>query len=1457
MFLIFDTETTGLPKDFKAPISDTDNWPRLVQLAWQIHDAEGKLVEVHNYIVKPEGFTIPFNAEKIHGISTQRALKQGLPLEEVLEKFNEALEKSDYNVGHNIEFDINIMGCEYYRKSIDTPLQKLKSVDTKHEKTAEYCQIPGGRGGKFKWPTLTELHQTLFNEAFNEAHNASADVEATARCFLELVRLGVFNDEDLEVDHSLIARFQEVNTKAFDLIGLNIQPYSPSEMTEEDLEVDQKTSFGDTGVKMSEALQSASFGHVHNHTQFSILQSTSKVGDLVNAAIADGHSMVALTDTGNMMAAYQFTMAVSKANKGIAGKRKEAEENGEAFDQQEIKSIVGEEFYICTDHRDKTKKDNGSIVPLLAKNKKGYHNLAKLSSQSNIEGFYYVPRIDKALLVEHKEDVIALTGGTSGEIPNLILNVGEEQAEEAFKWWKEQFGDDFYAEIIRHGTDEENHVNEVLLRFCEKYNVKYIATNNTFYIKQTDADAHDILMCVKDGAKKDTPIGRGRGFRFGFPNDQYYFKSKDEMKELFKDIPDSITNLQEIADKITNYTLAQDVLLPAYDIPDEFIHEEDDKDGGKRGENAFLRHLTYVGAEKRYGEITDEIKERLDFELATIENTGYPGYFLIVQDFTTAAREMGVSVGPGRGSAAGSAVAYCVGITNVDPIKYDLLFERFLNPDRVSLPDIDIDFDDEGRGRVIQYVIDKYGSQQVAQIITYGTMAAKSSIRDTGRVLDLPLPDTDKIAKLVPDTKLNKLFKLERENLHKKFTTPEDLDKAKSLFDIREQDNLEGETLRTAIKLEGSVRNTGIHACGVIITPSDIREHVPVATAKDSDMWCTQFDNSVVEDAGLLKMDFLGLKTLTLIKDAAANVKERHGIVIDPEEISLEDEKTYELFQRGETVGVFQYESTGMQKYLKELKPTAFADLIAMNALYRPGPLEYIPSFIKRKHGEEEISYDLEGMDKYLEETYGITVYQEQVMLLSQSLAGFTKGEADMLRKAMGKKIFALLEQLKPKFINGAKERGHKEKALEKVWKDWEAFASYAFNKSHSTCYAWVAFQTAYFKAHYPAEYMASVLSNNMNDIKSVTFFMEECKRMGTPVLGPDVNESNYKFTVNKKGEIRFGLGAVKGVGEGAVEAIVDERKENGPFKNIFDLTKRLNLRSANKKCLESLALAGGFDSFSSTHRAQYFYKKDERDSTFLEKAIRFGLNFQNDKESSQHSLFGDNSAVELPVPPLPICREWNNIEKLSKERDVVGIFISGHPLDDYKMEIDYFCNANVGMINDLPALASKGDCTMAVIVTEAVERMTKKGNPFGVLTVEDYQDSHTFYIFGEDYLKLRLFLVEGSFLHVQGKVQSRKFNKDELEFKINSLSLLSDVRDKMSKSITLNLDLAFLKEDHITGLKQLIRSYEGNCELLLQLYDTEEKMQIKLASKRYRINPSNEFFKELDKLSVNSYRIN
>lgn len=1449
MYIIFDTETTGLPRDFNAPITDTDNWPRVVQIAWQIHDEMGRLIEHKDYLIRPDGFDIPYDAERIHGISTELAHDQGHDLQDVLNDFNRALGLSKFVVGQNINFDLNVLGCEFVRLDAPTKMLDMPVLDTCTEASAELCKIPGGRGGKFKLPTLTELHEFLFQEPFAEAHNATADVEATTRCFLELIRRGHFTVEQLETEERLLDDYRAFNPAPIGSIGLkhlNLKEASAKLKPQSDSQGDLSDDLIEENRKRLEA---CSYVHLHNHSQFTILQSTIDVNGLVQAAARNKMRAVALTDNGNMMAAFHFEKAISGHNAGVKARREEAEKNGESFDEEEILPIIGCEFNVCRDHSDKTQKDTGFQVVLLAKNKNGYQNLIKLASIAYTAGFYYVPRIDKKLIEAHKEDVIVLSGNLYGEISSLILNVGENQAEEALLWWKEQFGDDFYLEIMRHGQEDEERVNETLLRFSEVHDVKLVATNNTFYINKNDAASHDVLLCVKDNALVDTPVGRGRGFRYGLENQEYYFKSQEEMKELFVDLPQAIESIDEIVSKCEHYRLAREVLLPAFDIPEEFRDEQDLIDGGKRGENNYLRHLTYEGAKKRYPEITDEIKERLDFELATVERTGYPGYFLIVQDFCQAARDMGVSVGPGRGSAAGSAVAYCTGITNVDPIEYDLLFERFLNPDRISMPDIDIDFDDEGRGKVIDWVIEKYGANQVAQIITYGTMAAKSSVRDAARVMDLPLMDADRLAKLIPDISLGKLFSLSEEDLREKLkNNSEDIQRAQELKQIAAGHDLSAKVLQRARELEGSVRNTGIHACGVIITPDDITNFVPVATAKDSDMYCTQYDNSVAEEAGLLKMDFLGLKTLTLIKHAVNNVKETKGENLDPDNFPIDDEKTYELFQRGETVGIFQYESAGMQKYMRELKPTVFADLIAMNALYRPGPLEYIPSFIRRKHGEEPIVYDLDANEEFLKETYGITVYQEQVMLLSQKLAGFTKGEADTLRKAMGKKQKAVLDKMKPSFIERGSENGHDVEKLEKIWRDWEAFASYAFNKSHSTCYAWIAYQTAYLKANYPAEYMASVLSNNMNDIKQVTFFMEECKRMGIPVLGPDINESNLYFTVNREGAIRFGLGAIKGLGTGPVEALIAEREENGPFQNVFDLAKRINLRVCNKKAFESLAYAGGFDSFKNAHRAQYF-QEDNSGKTFLEQVIRYGSGFQDSETSSQASLFGGDSAVKLPEPQIPQAKEWGNIYALNKEKEVIGMFISGHPLDDVRIEIDSFCTGNVGMLNDMETHLNK-EILIAGIITEAESRFTRKGDAFGTIIIEDYNDSHKLFLWRENYLKFREYCVSGTFVSIAGRIEVPRHRKDP-EFTINSIELLQNLREKKANSLHLKMQVKHIDQLMIDELDKIFKENPGSCPVRFTLYDSLSEMDVNMSSRSVKVNLNNDFFQRLKDIEL------
>ena len=1426
MYLIFDTETTGLPKKWAAPISDTDNWPRCIQIAWQLHDEMGNLLEHQDYLIQPEGFNIPYDAERIHGISTELAQQQGVSLKEMLDKFNTALSKAKFIVGQNLGFDVNIMGCEFYRMGIQSAMSSMPILDTCTEVTASLLKLPGGRGGKFKLPTLTELHQYLFNQPFAEAHNATADVEATTRCFLELIRTEVFTKTELQVEQEFFEDFQLKNPRSIPLIGLqHINLKEASDKIRQQFGDKENVSISkETLSENKQILIDTDFVHLHNHTQFSVLQSTVSVKNLVAAAVQNKMPAVAMTDIGNMMGVFHFVRDILYHNKAAETKNKAAIEAGESPTETIIKPIVGCEFFVCDNHKDKTRKDNGYQMVFLAKNKKGYHNLAKMASIAYTDGFYYVPRIDREIVQKYKDDIIVLSGSLYGEVPNKVLNLGENQAEEALLWWKEQFGSDFYIELMRHNQEDENRVNSSLITLARKHNVKTIATNNSFYINKKDANAHDILLCVRDGEKQSTPIGRGRGYRFGLPNQEYYFKSSEEMKKLFSDLPEAISNITEIVDKIEIFNLAREVLLPKFDIPEEFLVAEDVADAGKRGENKFLHYLTFEGAKRRYKEITPEIQERIDFELLTIQNSGYPGYFLIVQDFIAEARKMGVSVGPGRGSAAGSVVAYCLGITNIDPLLYNLLFERFLNPDRVSLPDIDIDFDDEGRSKVMDYVIQKYGSKQVAQIITYGTMAAKSSVRDTARVLDLPLFEADKIAKLIPlNLNLAKIFSMDDASL-KKALRPEDFDKVKELIALGKASDLGGETIQQAQILEGNLRNTGIHACGVIITPDDITNFVPVATAKDSDLYVTQFDNSVVESAGLLKMDFLGLKTLTLIKDTVKLVKYRTGKDINPDEFPIDDLKTYELFQRGETVGIFQYESPGMQKYMKELNPTVFPDLIAMNALYRPGPIAYIPSFIKRKNGEEEIVYDIDACEELLKDTYGITVYQEQVMLLSQKLADFSKGDADVLRKAMGKKQRDVLDKMKPKFISQAEAKGHAADKLEKIWKDWEAFAEYAFNKSHSTCYAWIAYQTAYLKANYPAEYMAAVLSNNMNDIKQVSFFMEECKRMGLTVLGPDVNESFYKFTVNDNYAVRFGIGAVKGVGANAVDTIVQNRKD-APYKSIFDLAKKIDLRAANKKAFESLAYAGGFDCFDNTHRAQYFHIEGEG-ITFLEKAIRYGSKFQENENSSQVSLFGEASEVQIAEPIVPPCEDWSTMEKLAKEKEVVGIYISGHPLDDYRFEMKYFCNVRLAHLKSLETLVGK-TLTFGGIVTNVQYRTGKNGKDWAMFTLEGYDESHDFRIFNEEYLKFRHFLVNNQFIYFKinvkdGWVNRETGKKSDPQITFQDAKLLADVLPTFAKKLSIQLNIQDLRPNLIQKLNEVFKANAGDNPVSFEVIETE-----------------------------------
>ncbi len=1130
------------------------------------------------------------------------------------------------------------------------------------------------------------------------------------------------------------------------------------------------------------------FTHLHVHTQYSILDGASDISKLINRAKELDMKALAITDHGNMSGVLKFLNT--------------AKESG-------IKPILGCETYVAVnsmfDKSGQGDRSRGFHLILLAKNKIGYHNLCKIVTTGFRDGFYYNPRIDKEVLKKYKEGLIVSSACLAGEIAFYCRRGNIEKAEEALLWYKDEFGEDFYLELMDHGIPEQKQVNKMLVELAGKHDVKLIATNDVHFVCAEDAEAHDILVCLSTGKDYDDPA------RMRYTGNEY-LKSYEEMAEVFPDHPEALHNTQEIVDKVEDYELKRKVILPKFPIPDEF---ED--------ENEYLAHLTWKGAKEFYEEITPEVKDRLEMELKVIKEMGFSGYFLITQDFINAARDMGVLVGPGRGSAAGSAVAYTVGITSIDPIKYNLLFERFLNPERVSMPDIDTDFDDEGRVKVFDYVINKYGKEKVAQIITFGTMAAKMAIRDVGRVLKVPLPETDRIAKLIPEGP--------KVTLASAFNDVPELEVLKNNGEGRIKD-----MMRNAEILEGSVRHTGVHACGVIIGPEDLSEHIPLATSKESALMVTQYEGKLVETVGMLKMDFLGLKTLSIIKDALVNIKISRGETIDIEEISLEDEKTYELYQRADTIGTFQFESVGMQRYLKELKPTNIEDLIAMNALFRPGPMMFIPLFIERKHGIKEVEYPHEDLEEILKSTYGIMVYQEQIMQTAQILAGFSLGKADILRRAMGKKKNDGMQEMRAEFVAGAMKNGIEEKKANEVFNVMANFAKYGFNRSHSAAYSVVAYKTAYLKAHYPAEYMASVLTHNLSDIKKITFFTEECKRSDIPVLGPDINESYFNFTVNKNGEIRFGMAAIKGVGEAAVQAIINERDANGPYRDIFDMVRRVDLRTVSRKTFESLACAGAFDGFPDTHRAQFFYRENESDSTFIEKVVKYGSEFQIQKNSAQVSLFGEESEAEIADLEMPEATPWSLIEKLKNEKEVTGFYISGHPLDTFDFEIKNFTNIDIAKINEDPEnLVQFGKLTFAGMITEAVEKMTKKGAPYGIFILEDKNDSHRFVLFSKDYIHLKPYLIPGQSVLVEG-VAGKNF-RDEYEVKIQKLGLLADVMEQQTKVISVIIPLEQLTKELVDGFDTLLSNEKGNTRINIKVVDNgTECISMRPAGKK--VNP-------------------
>ena len=1233
------------------------------------------------------------------------------------------------------------------------------------------------------------------------------------------------------------------------------------------------------------------FIHLHVHTYYSILDGQSKIKNLVDKAIGDGMKGMAITDHGDMFGIKEFHDIVNDVNK----KRKK--EGAEPF-----KPIFGCEMYVSR-HGSKSlrrgKEDqSGYHLIVLAKNYQGYKNLIKLVSNSWTDGYYMRPRTDREDLERYHEGLIVCSACIAGEVPKKILNGDMAGAREAVEWYHRVFGDDYYLELQRHEVKDptvkanretfpmQQQANRVLIELAREYGIKLICTNDVHFVDAENAEAHDHLLCLSTGKELDDPTRM-------LYSKQEWFKTKAEMNAIFSDVPEALSNTLEILDKVEIYSLDHDPIMPFFPIPESFGTEEEwrkkytEKDlyeeftRDENGENPmpeeegqkkikklggydklyrikfeadYLAELAYKGARKRYGEeLPEEVEDRIRFELHIMKTMGFPGYFLIVQDFINSARdELDVMVGPGRGSAAGSVVAYCLGITKIDPLKYDLLFERFLNPDRISLPDIDTDFDDDGRGRVLKWVEDKYGHENCAHIITYASMATKNSIKDVARVEKVPLAISNALCKAIPD-RLPDGMKMNLANAIK--CTPELRDAEASV------DPALSNTIKYAKMLEGTVRGTGIHACGFIICRDPISDWVPVSTADDPDYKdtktnCTQYDGHVIESTGLIKMDFLGLKTLSELKEACANIKITRGIDVDLDTIPIDDPKTYELYQQGRTVGTFQFESSGMQKYLRELHPTVFEDLIAMNALYRPGPMDYIPSFIARKNGREPITYDIPCMEKYLKDTYGITVYQEQVMLLSRQLADFTRGESDALRKAMGKKKKDIVDAMKPKFIEGGKKNGHDPKVLEKIWADWEKFASYAFNKSHAACYSWVAFQTAYLKANYPAEFMAAIMSRRRDQITEITKLMDECKQMGIATLGPDVNESYQKFGVNHHGEIRFGLAAIKGIGDAAAMAIINEREQNGPYKTIFDFAQRVNYSNVNRKAFESLALSGGFDSFGI--RREAYFAENAKGEMFLDTLVRYGQNYQTAKAESQNSLFGAFDDVEIATPPVPKTDErWSDIERLNRERDLVGIYLSAHPLDEYRIILDNLCNARCEELADVSKLKDREDVILAGIVTAVRSRFDKRGNPCGFVTIEDFNGSGELALFGEDWGRWNGMFTEGASVYITGKLKPRFQNSTLLDFKVSNVEYLQTVKDKAIDRITISMNSDLLNNQIVTELSELISECPGKTKLFFQLRDSTGKKHVLLRSGRHSVDVRHTLINYLEQQDALDYKIN
>ncbi len=1451
MFLIFDVETTGFIKGDATDFSNLDNFPRLVQLAYQLHDEKGKLIEQYSKIIQPQGFEIPYSAAQVHKITTERALKEGFDWKEVLNDFLSALKQTQIVAGHNIlQYDIPVITAELIRADLDKKwIEEKWYVDTCTSKDViEFCQLKGGKGGGLKQPNLGELYEKLFGKKFELAHNAAFDVQANAQAFFELLKKRIVSVPNVNID------------------SIEYEAPNLSELyhSEKQFHKKKRTITQENKVYSVSKDVEFHFAYLHNHTSYSIGNSSTKIKPLLKKAVEYGAGTLAITDLGYMSGVIEFYGVVKDTNKEIKAKNEKLIAEGKA-PLPFIKPIIGCEFYVCEDIQKENFKNQNYQIPILAKNEIGYSNLCKLSSISFIDGFYYVPRIDKKNLLKNKEGLIVLSGWIYGEIPQVLFREGEKKAEECVVWYREHFGENFYLELNNHYLDEEKYLNDFLIKMSEKYAVKLIAGQVNYYLNKNDYNSVDTLLCIRNGDEKSKEVGKGSGKRFGLPKCNLHFQTPQEIQQAFAFYPQAIQNSIELAQSIEEFSVEKNVILPKFDIPEEFVKQHSHLTEIEI-ENAYLRHLTYKGAEEKYTSISEEVKERIEFELKTIEQMGFPGYFLIVGDILAEARKRGIRIGPGRGSAAGSIVAYCLGITSVDPIKYQLLFERFLNPERISMPDIDIDIADDRRDEVIDYIVQKYGKERVANIITFATLGGKSAIRDTARVLGLDKNESDMLANAFGQLDamgftLRELVNPDSIDFEKHASENQSAEETKALFRKYYNDYVNvhpkaKEVLQHAAEVEGCFRHTGKHACGLIIAPQNLSEISPLAKDTKSGQVITQFDVDVAEKAGLLKMDFLGLTTLRIITDTLRYVKENKGIEVDIDHIPLDAPKAYEIFKNGETDEIFQFESPGMKKYLQQLKPDSINDLVAMNALYRPGPMKYIDSFIKRKHGQEPIEYVFPEMEQILKETYGITVYQEQVMLLSQKLAGFSKGQADELRKAMGKKKLDVLMKLEEKFIDGCKKNGFDLNKVKNIWEDWKDFASYAFNKSHSVCYAILAYQTAYVKAHYPSEFMCAVLNTKKN-VEEMSATLYEARRMGIQVLPPDINESEEKFNVLKNDSVRFGLSFIKNVGEHFAKELIVSRKEHGRVNNIFELAERLSSKALNKKNIENLAMAGAFDSLGLT-RASFFVS--QQDGTMLtEKLVRFADN-QKKNQSMGNSLFELSGNTEQSIlnryPELQPIEEWDLKTKLLKEKSVIGLFISATPLDEYAPIIRHFTDTMsikewIEILNENLTSYLNKTVTFLAWADKIEARNTKTGKPYFTVNFQDASGTIKLFINDEiaEKSKLKYYVNDLKCYLIKVEMKNSYADTEEKKWDIRVVEC-NELEEALSKKTELKLLL------NINNISlELIKDFEkvfqtnGGLSIPVSLIITDDEKKNFVSNQNLlRIKADKEHFKLLEK---------